>query len=54
MSSGQDSDSITTILHLSGSFLFLYLAVLGLSCSTQDLRCVMQDLSFQHTESVGS
>ena len=25
--------------------IFIYLAVLGLSCSTQDLRCIMEDLS---------
>ena len=25
--------------------IFIYLAVLGLSCSTQDLRCILEDLS---------
>ena len=25
-------------------YLFIYLAMLGLSCSTQDIYCIMQDL----------
>ena len=32
--------------------IFIYLAALGLSWGTQGLRCVMQDLSLQHTDSV--
>ena len=32
--------------------LCIYLAVLGLSCSMQDLHCIMQDRSLQHTDLV--
>ena len=32
--------------------MFIYLVVSGVSCSTWDLRCIMQDLSLQHTDSV--
>ena len=34
------------------SYLFIYLAVLGLSCGMWDLPCVMRDLSLQHTDSL--
>jgi len=32
--------------------LFIYLTVLGLSCSMQDLRCVIQDLLLQYLGSL--
>ena len=32
--------------------IFIYLAVLGLSCSTWDVHCVMWELSWQHTDSL--
>ena len=32
--------------------LFIYLAALGLSCGTQDLRCTMRDLSLWRTDSL--
>ena len=32
--------------------IFIYLAVLGLSCNMQDLHCIMQDLSLWHTNSL--
>ena len=30
-------------------YLFMYLAVSGLSCSIQNLHCIMQDLSLRST-----
>ena len=32
--------------------IFIYLAVLGLSCGTQDLHCTMRDLSLWGTDSL--
>ena len=38
----------------SGFHVFVYLVVSGVSCSTWDLHCIMQDLSLQHTDSLGA
>ena len=40
------------ILALLFTYLFLFLAVLGLCCGTRGLRCVMQNLSLQHSGSL--
>ena len=44
--------SSSKIIFLKNIYLFIYLAVLGLSCGMWDLHYVMQDLSLQHTSSL--
>ena len=41
-----------TMIHNFKKDLFIYLAVSGLSCSTQDLCCISQDLLFRPTNSL--
>ena len=38
----------------SGFHVFVYLVVSGVNSSTWDLHCIMQDLSLQHTDSLGA
>ena len=40
-----------TYLFLSVCFIFIYLAASSLSCGTQDLHCIMRDLSLRCTDS---
>ena len=42
---------LTRILPLPLKKIFIYLAVMGLSCGTCDLRCIMQEFSLQHMDS---